>query len=368
MAHFASPQLPSHSGLCYYCSKLNFEKLRLPLASEAKIFRFPFESQGFRSDSSFLQRLDRSESDEELINSQPLNERQELEEEDVEAERPDAEPIYDQSVEEMLWANKDIESDESDDALIESQSTNYKHGLGEDNRAGNLDENSITNESPEDIQRAEATETEEVFDQLINQSFQEVQITDEDTEAQEMKYVEEGTYGTYMGKITRVEESSESCWLCKVAWTNLQDHKDEINWGKDDFLIARICQHQRIQDPEDTSMFSNESEKLTYSMSLVVQITSLEQIYHIEYCEHIQKSFYDDEPWAREICKFQTCDVGTVSDQGNSCRFHPAGDTVGGGRRRPLLLDVGWIREWIGICEREHGAKCQLHENEAPIM
>jgi hypothetical protein len=69
MAHFASPDLPSDSGLCDYCSKLNFEKLRLPLASEAEIFRFPFERQGPSSDSSFSQRLGNGESNEELINS-----------------------------------------------------------------------------------------------------------------------------------------------------------------------------------------------------------------------------------------------------------------------------------------------------------
>lgn len=114
---------------------------------------------------------------------------------------------------------------------------------------------------------------------IINQSFQEVLITDGDTEAQEMKYVEERHYGAYMGKIPRVEESSESCWLCKATWINLQAHKDGIKWGEDDFLIASIRQHQRIRDPEDTSMFSNESEKLTYTMSLVVQTTSFEDFY-----------------------------------------------------------------------------------------
>jgi hypothetical protein len=217
MAQFANPELPSHSGLCGYCNKLNFEKLRLPLASEVEIFRFLFERQDIRRESSFSQRLGGSQSDEELINSRPLNERQGLEE-DVEVEELNAESIYHPSFEEMVWADKIIESDGSNDALIGSQSPNYKYGLDEDTWAGNLDENSIANKSPGDIQRAGATETEEANEGLIiNQSFQEVQITDGDTKAQEMKYVEEGHYGAYMGKIPRVEESSGSCLLCKAT-------------------------------------------------------------------------------------------------------------------------------------------------------
>jgi hypothetical protein len=121
---------------------------------------------------------------------------------------------------------------------------------------------------------------------IINQSLQELQITDEDTEAQEMKYVEEGSYGTYTGKIPRVEESSESCWLCKVTWKNLQGHKDEIKWGENDFLMARICQHQRIQDPEDTSMFINESEIDLYHESCGPN-NKLGTNLSREYCEHI---------------------------------------------------------------------------------
>jgi hypothetical protein len=95
-----------------------------------------------------------------LINSQPLNKKQGLEE-DVEVEGPNAESIHDLSFEEIVWADHGIESDGSNDALIGSQSPNYKHGLDEDTWAGNLDENSITNKSPGNIQRAEATETEE---------------------------------------------------------------------------------------------------------------------------------------------------------------------------------------------------------------
>lgn len=59
---------------------------------------------------------------------------------------------------------------------------------------------------------------------------------------------------------------------------------------------------------------------------------------------------------------FQACSIGATSVQAEE-KFldpQPGPDTmIFGGRRRPLQLDLQWVRRWIDICGTDHGDACE---------
>ncbi|KAI1200842.1 HET-domain-containing protein [Nemania serpens] len=59
---------------------------------------------------------------------------------------------------------------------------------------------------------------------------------------------------------------------------------------------------------------------------------------------------------------FQACDVGAASVQVDEtfADTRPGVDMmIFGGRRRPLQLDLQWVRRWIDICRTDHGNNCE---------
>ena len=63
---------------------------------------------------------------------------------------------------------------------------------------------------------------------------------------------------------------------------------------------------------------------------------------------------------------FQACNVGAASVQSDQISWEPdtANENHGdkfifGGRKRPLLLNLNWVRTWLEICEQKHGNRCQ---------
>ncbi|PWY95754.1 HET-domain-containing protein [Aspergillus sclerotioniger CBS 115572] len=60
---------------------------------------------------------------------------------------------------------------------------------------------------------------------------------------------------------------------------------------------------------------------------------------------------------------FQACDIDatTVVVDGRFLDPRPEVDmTVFGGRRRPLQLDLSWVRSWVQLCQDHHGQACEL--------
>ncbi|EJT81597.1 hypothetical protein GGTG_01575 [Gaeumannomyces tritici R3-111a-1] len=65
----------------------------------------------------------------------------------------------------------------------------------------------------------------------------------------------------------------------------------------------------------------------------------------------------------RSLCfALQACDVGAAGIRANEHFADPRPGIdrmVFGGRRRPLQLDMRWVRRWIDIYEQDHGHKCE---------
>ena len=59
---------------------------------------------------------------------------------------------------------------------------------------------------------------------------------------------------------------------------------------------------------------------------------------------------------------FQACDIGATDVNVNQSFVDPRADRnmmVFGGRRRPLQLDLTWVKRWIMICQSDHGDVCE---------
>ena len=60
---------------------------------------------------------------------------------------------------------------------------------------------------------------------------------------------------------------------------------------------------------------------------------------------------------------FQACDVGTISSEDSMNKLFlddppKMNETVFGGRRRPLVVDLRLLQKWLRDCITEHGKAC----------
>lgn len=76
----------------------------------------------------------------------------------------------------------------------------------------------------------------------------------------------------------------------------------------------------------------------------------------------------DDDKHVAHIPYFaQACETGATESEAGPDEQRAsisASALVFGGRKRPLVLDVRWIRSWMQICEEEHKEACFLHTDQ----
>ena len=68
---------------------------------------------------------------------------------------------------------------------------------------------------------------------------------------------------------------------------------------------------------------------------------------------------------------FQPCDVGAGSILVDQSFRDPRPNVdmmMFAGRKRPLLIDLDWVRRWIDICQDEHGDVCKLKDDETHVQ
>lgn len=63
----------------------------------------------------------------------------------------------------------------------------------------------------------------------------------------------------------------------------------------------------------------------------------------------------------------QPCRVGTTSGNDFPFTFSPShqNDMYFAGRKRPLIINLDWLKHWIRLCYEEHEETCKLAEEQS---
>lgn len=142
---------------------------------------------------------------------------------------------------------------------------------------------------------------------------------------------------TPLGSFGDILQRSTTCPLCRLIGDALTRHAAHRPSGQDD------CR-------AETSFFGvyRDSQRKTHwirRLSILVDIND---------------AYSAGGPKKSLFYAFQACNTGTASLQVDERLADPGVDMMlFGGRRRPLVLDLGWVRRWMDICKADHGSVCE---------
>ncbi|KAI9766748.1 MAG: hypothetical protein M1839_004779 [Geoglossum umbratile] len=153
---------------------------------------------------------------------------------------------------------------------------------------------------------------------------------------------------THLGNLSGIILRSSSCPLCHLIWEVLVRRGEYLPSGQtlaDEDLqcYAETNYYGLFRNPED------ESEYHWLRRLSVIAATEGEPLVDGEH-----------------FC-FQPCDVGAGSvlvDQSFQDPRTGVDMMMFAGRKRPLLIDLDWVRRWTEICQAEHGDACKLKDDE----
>lgn len=152
-----------------------------------------------------------------------------------------------------------------------------------------------------------------------------------------------------MGYLDEMKECVD-CALCKYTWQALSALDVYTSEGKTRagyrIVVAADVGHQdqicRYPKDDSDTMFT------LYKLSVLTYIEGSPEhdgVYHLRLDRH-----------------FQSADIGVstinIDDTFRDPRFG-VDMTIFGGRKRPLQIDLRWMRKWLKICMEQHGDACQ---------
>jgi hypothetical protein len=153
---------------------------------------------------------------------------------------------------------------------------------------------------------------------------------------------------TNLGFLSRIKQDAHHCRLCNLIWQTLMRY-----------------------NPSQTSHLTSNSEDVTCLVDI--------EFYGIFWnprdetkCHHIRRvsiitkigdtNTNDDVHFA-----FQTCNKDVLSVQVDENFKDPRQNVdmlVFGGRKRPLEVNLQWLRRWIELCQHDHGKVCELQTGQ----
>lgn len=148
---------------------------------------------------------------------------------------------------------------------------------------------------------------------------------------------------TALGSFREILQRAPSCRLCHLIGDAISNaglqQPDELKVKEDEPCRAETSFYGVYNDPSGNNYFVRR-------LSILVA----------------DDTYNPGGPRRSLYFAFQACDVGASSIQVNEHFADPRPGVdimVFGGRRRPLQLDMQWVRRWIDICEKDHGKKCE---------
>jgi hypothetical protein len=146
---------------------------------------------------------------------------------------------------------------------------------------------------------------------------------------------------TPLGSFGDILQRRRTCPLCRLIGDALIRHKPRDEWDKDHCLA--------VISPFGHYHNSRGARYWAHRLSIVVQrgdewaetkLLALRGLFHV----------------------FHPCSIGAASAQAVASFADPQPELntmLFGGRRRPLVLDIQWVRRWMEICMDGHGMACE---------
>lgn len=158
---------------------------------------------------------------------------------------------------------------------------------------------------------------------------------------------------TNLGTFSTVKQRAPECQFC-AAVVDIIDRNRDSPVGRylppDERLSVRADPNQYYGVFTPTSQWG----KATYLLRRL--------------CLLVYSKEADDDKHVAHIPYFaQACETGATESEAGPDEQRAsisASALVFGGRKRPLVLDVRWIRSWMQICEGEHKEACFLHTDQ----
>lgn len=167
-----------------------------------------------------------------------------------------------------------------------------------------------------------------------------------------------------LGPLRRLKHRMETCRLCYLIWkVILRDNCDKepplSHNGRDVECYLMFRGYMELFDPAENSAQASErlenyqgteSEKYDIMrLGIKIGVTPLSE------ADNMENNFHEIH-----FC-FQACNIGAASaEEVPPFSGDPPRDMmILGGRRRPLVINLQWLRHWIQICEVEHGGACR---------
>ena len=143
---------------------------------------------------------------------------------------------------------------------------------------------------------------------------------------------EDAHASTQLGKVSDIAHRGKACRLCQLITASLSRHNGRKP-QPEDLCRAETSFYGVYRDP---------AGKIYWTRRLSIGIRT---------------------PQGSWTHAFQACNVGALSmavDAQNRFEYpRPIDAMVFGGRRRPLLLDLDWVKEWMRICKSDHAGACE---------
>lgn len=160
-----------------------------------------------------------------------------------------------------------------------------------------------------------------------------------------------------LGYLSHIRDK-QHCQLCRIIWRefrklNVYSESGHSALGHEVTCKADIGTHLGLfRYPEKDSS----SHITLYRLSISTHIPPNHNI--------------DDYPHMWLDHCFQTCDVGTEQIIAEDLVHINKGFDryIFGGRRRPLQIDLNRIRQWLNICENQHGNVCSKTLDQSGVF
>jgi hypothetical protein len=156
---------------------------------------------------------------------------------------------------------------------------------------------------------------------------------------------------TNLGKPSRIRQDSPHCRLCHLIWQTLIRYNgpkvlDFTPDGEEITCHADTTYYGLFWRPREEGKYHTVNR-----LSIITKVA--------------------DRPTDTSIqFAFQTCNPGALSVQIDDNFQDPRADVdrlFFGGRKRPLDINLQWLRRWIKICQEEHGRKCEIKQSQAEL-
>lgn len=154
-----------------------------------------------------------------------------------------------------------------------------------------------------------------------------------------------------LGTLRQLHESSVSCPLCMLVYDVIaRDGKALLAPGCDDFTVrVNPDTYQGIvtNSPTDVGGKSDGSCFVLRRLSLIVESSDLQ---FERFFDHIA----------------QPCRVGTMGSNDFPFALPTSySDMYFAGRKRPLVVNLDWLKSWVELCNQEHGETCELSDDQS---